>query len=65
MKQKLISWIFGTVIKKATPYIITFAATELRKVLEKLKAEADKTPNPYDNIFVELLEAILKATAKE
>ena len=65
MKQKLISWIFGTVIKKVTPYIVTYSATELRKLIEKLKIEADKTPNPYDNIFVNLLEAILKATAKE
>lgn len=65
MKNKVIGWIFGTVLKKASPHIVSAIAQFLKAAIDDLKKKAEATPNPYDNMAVELLEAILKATANK
>ena len=64
MKKKLLQWVFKNVVKKATPFIVDKAGEFLREAIDDLEKKADATPNPYDNVLVDLLKAILNATAK-
>jgi len=47
--------ILKLILASATPDIIE----QLRKVVAEFKASADKTPNPYDDMLADFLQAIV------
>lgn len=56
MWQQLLFGIIGQIFKTATPSIVN----EAKEALDVLEKHANNTPNPVDNMLVNLLKEIMK-----
>lgn len=56
MWQTLLFSIVGDIIGKATPAV----RTEMEKAIDTLQTMVDGTPNPYDNMLLDMLKKLLR-----
>lgn len=56
MWKALLFGIIGDIFKRATPSIVN----ETKEALDVLEEHANNTPNPVDNMLVNLLKEIMK-----
>lgn len=56
MWKQLLFGIIGDIFKRATPSILS----ETKAALDVLEQHANNTPNPVDNMLVNLLKEIMK-----
>lgn len=57
MMERLLLTVLPMIIKNVTPVIVD----ELRELLANLEQHAKETQNPWDDLFVALLSAVLNA----